>query len=111
MLARGKGQYLENFLIHQECNGTPDLVFCSMDFKIVVLERDLCSEVGGYLDHERLDGLVGKGGWWEKDVILDGQQPETNPVISTRLPQPSQSHVDVQMRCGAYQLHYRTDGP
>ena len=87
MSAGGKGQYLENLLIHQECNGTPDLVFCSVNFKVVVLKRDLCSEVGGYLDHKRLDGLVGKGGWWEKDVVLDGQQPETNPVISTRLPQ------------------------
>ena len=82
----GKGQYLENLLIHQECDGTPDLVFCPVNFKVVVLERDLRSEVGGYLDHEGLDRLVGKGRWGEKDVILDGQQPKADPIISTRLP-------------------------
>ena len=78
-------QYLENLLIHQERNGTPDFVFRSVNFKVVILKRDLRPEVGGYLDHEGLDHLMGKGGRREKDVILDGQQPETNPIISTRL--------------------------
>ena len=41
----GEGRYLENLLVHQECNGTPDLFFCSVDFKVVVLESDLRSEI------------------------------------------------------------------
>ena len=33
-----------------------------MDFKVVILERDLCAEVGGYLNHKGLDRLVGQRG-------------------------------------------------
>ena len=80
--------YFENLLIHQKCNGAPDFVFRSVDFKVVVLERDLCAEVGGYLDHEGLDCLVGQGGRGKEDIILYGQQPETDPIISACLPEP-----------------------
>lgn len=43
-----------------------------MNLKVVVLERDLCTEVGGYLDHKGLDRLMWKGGWREEDIILYG---------------------------------------
>lgn len=77
-----------------------------MNFKVVVLESDLRPEIGGDMNHERLNRLVWEWGGREKDVILDGQQPETNPIISTCLRRPSQPHENVHIGCGVYQLHY-----
>lgn len=59
-----------------------------MNFKVVVLERDFCAKVGGYLDHERLHSLVGKRRRREENIVLDGQQPEADPIISASLWRP-----------------------
>ena len=77
-----------------------------MNFKVVVLESDFRPEIGGDMNHKRLNRLVWERGGREKDVILDGQQPETNPIISTCLRRQNQSHENIHTGCKAYQLHY-----
>lgn len=84
-ILKTENKYFENFLVHQECNGTPDLIFSPMNLKVIVLESDLCAEVGGYLDHEGLNRLMRERGLREEDIILYGQQPEADPIISARL--------------------------
>lgn len=77
-----------------------------MNLKVVVLECDLCSEIGGDLDHEGLNRVVGKRDWREKVIILEGQQPKADPIIGTCLSRPGQSRGNVQIGTRAYQLHY-----